>query len=131
MGATENKQLIAKMFESGDPSALPDMLADDVRWTVIGTSVFSGTYEGKQDLMQRLLGPVFEQLESPGGMIVDNIVAEGDYVVVQARGRDRMTKTGRPYNNTYCLVLRLSNGKIAQLDEYCDTELVTAAFGSR
>jgi ketosteroid isomerase-like protein len=40
-----------------------------------------------------------------------------------------VTTSGKPYNNTYCIVLRLADGKIVQVDEYCDTELVTEAFG--
>jgi len=34
-----------------------------------------------------------------------------------------------PYNNTYCNVYRIADGKIRQLTEYLDTELVTTAFG--
>jgi ketosteroid isomerase-like protein len=39
------------------------------------------------------------------------------------------TKAGKPYNNTYCMVFRIANGKVQELTEYCDTELITAAFG--
>jgi len=28
-----------------------------------------------------------------------------------------------------CIVYRLANGKIQEITEYCDTELITAAFG--
>ena len=55
-------------------------------------------------------------------------IAEGDYVAVQAHGQ-ATTKTGKPYNNTYCMVFRIANGKVQELTEYCDTELITAAFG--
>jgi uncharacterized protein len=49
-------------------------------------------------------------------------------VVVEGRGQ-ATTKTGKPYNNTYCFVFRLANGKIQALTEYLDTEVITAAFG--
>jgi ketosteroid isomerase-like protein len=52
-------------------------------------------------------------------------------VVVQAQASDRITKTGHPYNNTYCIVMRIDDGKVAEIDEYADTELVTSAFGTR
>jgi uncharacterized protein len=35
----------------------------------------------------------------------------------------------RAYDNTYCLVFRVDAGKVKQITEYLDTELVTAAFG--
>jgi ketosteroid isomerase-like protein len=34
-----------------------------------------------------------------------------------------------PYNNKYCLVIAVTDGKIAQVREYLDSELVTAVFG--
>jgi len=36
---------------------------------------------------------------------------------------------GKPYNNTYCFVFRVAEGKVKELTEYMDTELVTAALG--
>jgi ketosteroid isomerase-like protein len=47
---------------------------------------------------------------------------------VEERG-EAPTKDGRSYNNTYCIVLTLRNGKISQIREYLDSELVTAIFG--
>ena len=41
----------------------------------------------------------------------------------------RKTKTGNDYNNTYCIVYKVLDGKIKEITEYLDTELVTAAFG--
>ena len=47
---------------------------------------------------------------------------------MQARGKSN-TKAGGTYNNTYCQVFKVANGKIVEMVEYLDTELVTAAFG--
>jgi regulator of protease activity HflC (stomatin/prohibitin superfamily) len=33
------------------------------------------------------------------------------------------------YNNTYCHVFKFNNGKICQVTEYLDTELVSSVFG--
>ena len=56
------------------------------------------------------------------------LIAEGDLVVVEARGRN-VTQDGKTYNNTYCNVLRLESGKIREWTEYCDTALVDAVLG--
>jgi len=131
MGAAENKQLIQTMFaelSKGNAEAFLGNMADNVRFTIIGTTKYSGTCNGKQELIQKVLAPLTAQLE--GGLTItpDNFIADGDYVAMQARGKST-TKTGKSYNNTYCQVFHLANGKVQEVTEYLDTELVTSAFG--
>ena len=50
MGAAENKQLIRDMFaelSKGNAQAFLGNMADNVRFTIIGTTKFSGTFNGK------------------------------------------------------------------------------------
>jgi len=129
MGAAENKEVVRKMREAKGIDAILATMSDDVRWTLIGTTKFSGTMNGKQEIVEKLFKPIFAQLETPGSNVIDNIIAEGDYVVVQQRGTGRRTKSGKDYNNTYCIVYKVGDGKIKEITEYCDTELVTSAFG--
>ena len=131
MGATENKKLIETMFAElsrGNLAGYLDRLADDVRFTIMGTTKFSGTFNGKDEVVQKLLTPLGSQLEGGLAITVDNLVAEGDTVVMQARGRST-TKSGKPYNNSYCQIFRVEGGKVKAMTEYLDTELVTQAFG--
>ena len=131
MGAAENKQLIETMFAElsrGNGAGYLERLTDDVQFTIIGSTKFSGTFDGKQDVVNRLLMPLMGALEGGLEVIPDRLVAEGDTVVVQAHGRST-TKTGKPYNNTYCQVFRIDGGKVKQITEYLDTELVNQAFG--
>ncbi len=129
MGAAENKEVVRKMREARSLDGMLAAMADDVRWTIQGTTKYSHVMHGKQEIQTKLLGPITAELESFGETIVDNVIAEGDYVVVQQHATGRKTKTGRPYNNTYCLVYKVIDGKIKEINEYLDTELVTAAFG--
>jgi ketosteroid isomerase-like protein len=132
MSASDNKQTIRNNFEQlafGNGAPLLDSLADDVQWKIIGTTVLSKTFNGKQAVIDELLVPFREALvEGHIHIHVDNLLADGDYVVVQGRG-EAMTKRGVPYNNTYCWVYRFGGGKIRSITEYLDTELVTRAFG--
>ncbi len=131
MGAAENKQLIRDMFaelSKGNAQAFLGNMADNVRFTIIGTTKFSGTFNGKQELVNKVLTPLTSQLEGGLTITVDNLIAEGDHVVMQGRGKST-TKAGKSYNNTYCQVFRIANGKVQEITEYLDTELVTAAFG--
>jgi len=131
MGAAENKKLIQEMFaelSKGNAQAFMNNMADDVQFTIMGTTKYSLTCNGKQELVSKVLGPLTAQLE--GGLTItpDNFIAEGNFVAMQARGKST-TKSGKPYNNTYCQIFRIVNGKVQQVTEYLDTELVTAAFG--
>src|SRR5712675_427575 len=99
MGAAENKQFISNMFaelSKGNGDAFLNALADDVSFTIIGSTKYSGTFKGKQELINKLLAPLNAQIE--GGMTItpDNLIA---------------------------------NGKVQQVTEYLDTELITSAFG--
>jgi len=131
MGAAENKQFISNMFaelSKGNGDAFLGALADDVRFTIIGTSKYSGTFNGKQEVITKLLAPLAAQVE--GGMTITpyNLIADGDFVAMQAHGK-ALSKNGTRYDNTYCHVFRIANGKVQEVTEYLDTELVTSAFG--
>ena len=133
MGAAENRQVVLDFYEAGargDMDACFALLADDVSWTNIGSTRFSGTYTGKQQLVEQLLGPLFGQLKAGILSKIDRLVAENDIVVAQTSGTAE-TLDGKPYNNTYCQVIRIHDGKIVEVTEYFDTALVDAVFGSR
>jgi ketosteroid isomerase-like protein len=131
MSAEENKRLIQRVFEElerGNAPAFIEVMADDVNWHVTGTTKFSKTYRGKAELMSELVGPLFGQLDGPLAMTGDRFIADGDYVVVEARGK-ATTKSGKSYNNKYCWVFRMEDGRIKEVTEYMDTQLVVTTFG--
>lgn len=131
MGIAENKQLVRSFYEAGnrgDIDACMNLIADDVRWTNIGTTPFSGTYRGKPELAEKLLGPLFGRLKAGIRTTIENILAEGDLVVALTSGTAETTD-GRPYNNQYCQVMRIKDGKIIEVTEYFDTQLTNAVFG--
>jgi ketosteroid isomerase-like protein len=130
MSAQENKAIVQKFYEAGNAGDMETcfgLLADDIVWTNIGSTSVSGTYRGKPQLMEGLLGPLFAQLKGGIHMTVERMVAEGDYVVAQTRGAAE-TLDGVPYENTYCWVIRLRDGQFVELTEYLDTALVAAVF---
>jgi len=133
MSTTENKQLMQRIFAElarGNGKPFVDSLADDICWHIIGTTSWSGTYRGKQAVQSDLLQPLFAQFADRYSNTAQRFVAEDDIVVVECRGRVT-TRSGKPYNNTYCWVCRIAGGKLAELYEYMDTELVATALGPR
>lgn len=131
MSAEENKKIVELFFDSsnrGDLETSVDLIADDLKWIEIGTTPFSGTFNGKDEFQENLLGPLFGQLKQGIRMEIHRLIAEGDYVVAQTSGTAE-TLDGRPYNNTYCWIMKLRDGKIVEVTEFMDTELVTSVFG--
>jgi len=130
MGATENQTLIAEAFaawEHGDYEPFFKVVADDVRWTVIGSTPISGTFEGKQAFRDGAVIPLHEQLARPIAATIVNVLGVGDHVILQWEG-ESAGKNGRPYHQTYCWVMRLSGGLVTEVTAYLDTGLVAAMF---
>ncbi len=131
MNATNNKQTIRHNFEQlavGNGEPLMNSLAEDIEWTIIGQTVLSKTFKGKPAVIEFLTTFRAALVDGHIRIQVDNLLADGDFVVAQGRG-EAMTKRGVAYNNTYCWVYRFGNDKIQAITEYLDTELVTRAFG--
>jgi len=133
MDAAQNKQLMQKIFDElalGNSRPLVESMAEDFNWTVTGSNRWSGTYKGKQAVLEQLLAALRARIEGRVKTIAHRFIAEGDFVVVEARG-DNTTKTGTPYNNSYCFVVRLADGKLREITEYMDTEMVSSVLGER
>lgn len=131
MSIEANKQLVRDTWAAvtrGDIEGFMSRLADDVTWTFFGSHRFAGTFCGKDELVSKLFAPLGEVLADGIKVHVDTLTAEGDRVVMEARG-EASAKDGRPYNNNYCIVITVRDGKVAQVREYLDAELVTRVFG--
>ncbi len=131
MSTEANKDVVQRFFQagnSGDMDTCMSLIADDIVWTNIGTHSLSGTFRGKQELGERLLGPLFGQLQQGIHMTPQQLIAENDTVVAHCQGRAQ-THDGRPYNNTYCWIIRIRDGQFVELTEFGDTELIKAVFG--
>ena len=89
MGVAENKQVVLDFYEAGargDMDACFALLAENVTWTNIGNTKFSGTYIGKQAIAEDLLDPLFSQLKAGISSQIEQLTAEGDIVVAQTLG---------------------------------------------
>ena len=123
MNGNQNQQLIEAIL-SGEKELL-DYIADDGEWIIPGIN----SYKGKQEIIERLLQPLAQQMKSMGRKTVTNIMSDGDRVVVESFAQDRFTVENKPYNNTYCVVYQFYNNRIQRITEYCDTALVKETFG--
>ena len=124
-----NRATITSIFEAmsrGETRPFGEAMADDFTWRMTGTTAWSGTYSGRTEVA-RMLSTLRQQWATRYKSTPSRILADNDHVVVETRG-EVVTKAGKPYNNTYCLVIRMRDDKLVELTEYFDTELVTAAL---
>jgi uncharacterized protein len=94
-----------------------------------GQGTRSGTWSGKQAVREQRLGPLFARFEGAYTNEAVRLVAKGDIVVAECRGK-AATKTGKTYNNNDCFIFRLQDGKLRELTEYLDTELAAQVLGA-
>jgi ketosteroid isomerase-like protein len=132
MTPEENKKLIREIFEDvtrGEGSKFYKHLADHATMTVTGDYSWSRTFSGKGSIQRDLYGYVHSLLAERGKTDAFHFLADGDWVVVEARG-NMITKSGQPYRNHYCLLYRLENGLIVEMKEYQDSTLCERLLGS-
>jgi len=131
MSAAENKKLMETIFAgaaAGERGLLLETLADDVTMCVTGQYSWSQTFKGKAALLRDLHGHLRNVLAEPRRTIPLHFFADGDHVVVEAKG-DMVTKQGVRYDNDYCLIYRLAGGKIMEIREYQDSALCERVLG--
>jgi uncharacterized protein len=129
--AARNKAAMQRVFAElaqGNGQPFIDLWADDFCWTIVGATKWSGTYRGKEAVLKDLMRPLFSRFATRYTNTASRFIAEDDYVVVECRG-NVVTKSGQPYNNTYCYVCRMEEGRLKELTEYLDTDLVVRALG--
>ncbi|MET8776947.1 nuclear transport factor 2 family protein [Nocardia sp. NPDC004654] len=120
-----NKELVREIFDRmarGDMRALGEAMADDFAWIFPGDWSWAGTWAPKSVVLHEMLRPLMAQFSSYR-LEADSIVGEGDRVVVQARGHG-ITTRGETYEQTYCMIFRVADGRLVEVVEYCNTALV-------
>jgi len=124
---TLNKEYVAQLFsnlERGNGDGFFACVADNVKWTVMGTHPLAGAYTSQSEFRRG----TFERLSKvlKDGVVwlhVEHILVSGDYAVVEMTSTS-VAHNGRPYNNQYCWVLRFDGGVVAEVRAYLDSFLV-------
>lgn len=127
-----NRALIAKAFEGlakGDPSNFMPLFDATIEWHVMGSSAWSKHAKGLDAVSRDLVGPLFARFAGPYLTTAQLIIADGDHVAVQAKGNAE-TVEGNRYDNDYCFVFTMKDGKIVKVVEYMDTILADQALGN-
>lgn len=130
MSVAENRALIKRWYHalaSNDFDAIYAMHHEDVVYNMVGNTPVSGRIYGKQACCQGMIGEkLLEKLVPEGIRFATQwkiIAAEGDRVVALMQGGGP-TKSGEMYEQTYCEIFTIRDGKIVAMHNFFDTVLV-------
>ena len=103
-------QMIMEAFSNNEMEFVLSHLADDVSWNIVGMPVI----RGKREFLEALKTMELENFTSVN---IKNIIAEGNYVVVESV-RKTGTKTMTLNNPSYCDIYCITDGKIREITTY-------------
>jgi ketosteroid isomerase-like protein len=129
MSATDNKALMQEIFARaarGDRSLLQQHTAENFRIVVMGHSSWSQTVKAED--LPKYQAYVRARFGGSWRTVPKRFIADGDLVVVEARGDNHAT-SGERYDNQYCLIYRFEDGKIVEMREYMDTAFCERVLG--
>jgi len=123
MNAANNKALVEKTWRAycaGDMGTALANIAEDVHWVINAKIPGVPAVHNGHEAMRAVSATAPAMFPSGLKQEVTSLTGEGDVVVMEYRMSGHTAK-GRIYENSYCLVCKLSNGKIADIREYTDT----------
>jgi ketosteroid isomerase-like protein len=115
-------------YGRGNRAAVLDALAEDVVWTsMAGPEIpWGGTHHGRAGVEE-----YFAKLDAVlriTGYAVEQVIPEGEWVTIMARGRARFLATGAELELPKVDIMRIRDGRILEFREYYDTATVLAAL---
>lgn len=118
-----NKAIVRAAFDAwmGGKGGPFDLLEENARWTIVGNSLASKTYDSREAFMREVIRPFNARLREPlRPTNIRGMVAEGDTVVTffDARG---IALDGKPYVNTYAWFFRMRDGKVYEASAFFDS----------
>ncbi|MBO1336556.1 nuclear transport factor 2 family protein [Streptomyces sp. VRA16 Mangrove soil] len=123
---TAPRAVVQRYFDAlaaGDQQAILDAWAEDGSVWYGGDLPISGTWQGRDQVVDGFLGTAFAHLdpEREVGLEITNMFGEGEQVLVEwhswATGR-----TGRAYDQRNIGVFVVRDGRITAMREYADTQ---------
>ncbi len=130
--ANENEQLVLDFFvvlSSGDLEKLRGFYHDQSVWEPKVKDIAGAGRHVGMAIIDEFLAPV-RGMFNPGDpkVHVHNIFSKGKWVCVESNSTGT-TLDGKVYDNDYCWVFEVSNGKIDAMREYMDSHYTAKLFG--
>ena len=124
------KQFVEKLFknlENGHQEEFFSQVSPNVLWEVMGTHPLAGVYHGKQEFLDHTFVRLKKLLKGGPVLKVSNIlIAEDTTIAIVEMIQLSYSINGKPFNNTYCWIVKFENEIIVHVRAYLDSALVQA-----
>jgi uncharacterized protein len=119
------KQVVQRYLDAlvdGDVDAIRESFAEDATWTIYGDLPIAGPWTGRDQIVDDFLVTVTGSLFEPGSQRFEfpTLIAEGDTVALEWSVKARAA-SGADYDNSYCGIFIIRDGKIQTIREYLDS----------
>jgi ketosteroid isomerase-like protein len=119
------RQVVQRYLDAliaGDIETIRDSFAEDATWTIYGDLPIAGPWHGRDRIVDDFLREVGGSLFEPGSQSFrfPTLIAEGDTVALEWRVSAR-TPRGDAYENSYCGIFVIADGRIRTVREYLDS----------
>ncbi len=126
MSVEANKELVKNFwgaFSKGDIKGAFALLSDEVSWLIPGNLPnLSGLRKGKAEILNFARGAA-KMFPSGLKSEIHRVYGDGNTVLIEMTNRGKLFN-GRDYDNEYCFVFEVEEGKIRHVREYVDTQKV-------
>ncbi len=135
MSTETTRKLVEEYYAAlrkGNRERLLELLAPDAVLIPPPSSV-APRRESAAEIVDLLCGGSTKEtfdFSKPFALEIRRIVADGDVAVVQQRLTATAKATGRAYDNQYCWVYEVRDGRIAMMEEYADTLVAGRTMGT-
>lgn len=119
-------QQVKELFDAlkkGDNTQFFKNVADDVNWQVMGTHPLAGRYVTKESFLKATFQRLAKVLQEGVILKVNDVFVDGDTAIVEMESLST-AKNAKPFNNTYCWIVRFKDGRIIAVRAYVDSALV-------
>ncbi len=127
----QTEETVARGFfeciQNGDLDGAFAFTTEDLTFRPIGSHpVIGKEFKGKQDILENCWMVVFQHLTEDGVPTTMKALATGDGIAFIEFTGVGTGRSGMEYKNEYVHIYRFRDGKICDITEYLDTELVSA-----
>ena len=105
---------VERFFEHLDP---------EVRWTVMGSHVFAGTYHGRDAVRQSSFLPILNDLDGRADVHLHAVHVDGELAVVEFETVPR-EGSEKPCSMAYCWVAEFQGDRIVEVRAYPDPAMI-------
>ncbi|MGK9121176.1 nuclear transport factor 2 family protein [Olivibacter jilunii] len=104
-----------------------DLLHDDVKWTITGTSAISKVYYNKKQFIDEAIVPLNKRFKVKIVPEIKKLYVDGSTVIAIWDGK-AIASDGLPYDNTYSWYMTMKDGKIIEAVAFFDTITLDAIW---